>query len=76
MYIYIYMYEKMLRPLPPAPSSSSWLPFGELGASMLTPWETMLAPWEHLGAPLEQQDGLEAVRHRIYRFWEDIQTLF
>ena len=55
-----------LRPLPLAPFSSSWLPFGRLGASNLAPWWTILAPWEHLGEPWEQQDGFEGVRHRIF----------
>ena len=46
--------------------SSLRLPFGELGASILAPWETILAPREPLGGPWEQQDGLERVRHRSF----------
>ena len=65
-----------LRPLPPAPFSSSCLPFGRLGASTLAPCETILAPRENLGRPWEHQDGFEGVRHRILILSGSITKLF
>ena len=55
---------RLTRPLPPAPFSSSQLPFGRLGASILAPWGTVLAPRKHLGGPWKQQDGHEVVRNK------------